>query len=245
MPNISYQLYCSRNFSPMADTLSMLADAGYTEVEGFGGLYGDPAGLRALLDARDLAMTSGHFGLSQLEGDPKGMLAAAQTLGMTRVYCPYVMAEDRPTDAAGWRAFAARVHAAGAPFRDAGLTYGWHNHDFELKDLGGTTPLDIMAEAGLMLELDLAWVRVAGADPVAWLRKYAGRISSVHIKDRAADGQNRDEDGWADVGHGVTDWGPIRAALAETGVTHWVIEHDNPKDHARFARRSLNTVKGW
>jgi hypothetical protein len=28
-------------------------------------------------------------------------------------------------------------------------------------------------------------------------------------------------------------------------VDHFVIEHDNPKDHARFAARSLAAVSGW
>jgi sugar phosphate isomerase/epimerase len=47
------------------------------------------------------------------------------------------------------------------------------------------------------------------------------------------------------VGHGTMPWPEIRAALAEQGIDHWVVEHDNPADHARFARRSLDTLKGW
>ena len=41
MTDFSYQLYCSRNFPPLADTLKMLAAAGYTGVEGYGALYAD------------------------------------------------------------------------------------------------------------------------------------------------------------------------------------------------------------
>ena len=43
MTAFSYQLYSSRNFPPLADTLTMLADLGYAEVEGYGALYADPA----------------------------------------------------------------------------------------------------------------------------------------------------------------------------------------------------------
>ena len=50
---------------------------------------------------------------------------------------------------------------------------------------------------------------------------------------------------WADVGHGEQDWPAIKAELDRQGVDHWVIEHDNPKDHARLARRSLEAVQGW
>jgi sugar phosphate isomerase/epimerase len=245
MPSISYQLYCSRNFPPLADTLAMLAAAGYAEVEGYGGLYGDPGALKAALDASGLRMTSGHFGLDMVEGDPARTIGIARTLGMTRVYVPYLMPDQRPTDAAGWRAFGQRLARAGAPLIDAGLTFGWHNHDFELADLGGTTALDCIAESpSLALELDLGWIARAGADPAAWIGKYAGRITSVHVKDLAPAG-TKEEDGWADVGHGTIAWGPVKAALDAAGVAHLVLEHDNPADHRRFATRSLASVKAW
>ena len=39
------------------------------------------------------------------------------------------------------------------------------------------------------------WIAWAGEDPVAWIKKYAGRVTSLHIKDLAPKGQNADEDG--------------------------------------------------
>ena len=243
--SISYQLYCSRNFPPLADTLAMLSKAGYAEVEGYGGLYSDVAALKAALDANGLAMTTGHFGMDMVENDPSGTIATAKELGIRNVFVPYVMPADRPSDAAGWAAFAARLAQMGQPIKAAGLGFGWHNHDFELLDLGGgETPLDLIAAAGVDLELDLGWVRVAGHDPVAWIGKYAGQISAVHMKDIAPEGQATDEDGWADVGHGIMDWTAIKGALDAAGITHMVAEHDNPKDHTRFATRSLATLKG-
>lgn len=246
MATIAYQLYCSRNFPPLGDTLKMLAGAGYTAVEGFGGLYADLDGLKAGLDAAGLAMPTGHFGLDMVEGNPARAIEVARTLGMTGVFVPYVMPADRPSDKAGWAAFGKRLAEAGKPVQDAGFDFGWHNHDFELADLGGgETPLDMIAGAGNRLELDLAWVKRGHADPVAWINRYAGQIAAVHVKDIAPAGQNADEDGWADVGHGTMDWAAIRPALAAAGITHFVLEHDNPKDHQRFATRSLATVKTW
>ncbi len=248
MPSISYQLYCSRNFPPLEDTLAMLAAAGYRDVEGYGGLYADPAALKAALDKAGLSMPTGHFGLAQVESDPKGMLAVAKLMNMDAVIVPHVAVEDRPADAAGWAAFGKRLAAAGKPFQDAGYDFGWHNHAFEFDPVDGPDlPLDLIAAASpdLKLELDLGWVRVAGHDPVAWINKYAGRIIAVHVKDIAPDGQNADEDGWADVGHGIIDWAPIKAALDAAGVNRYVVEHDNPKDHKRFATRSIAAVKAF
>ena len=247
---LSYQLYSSRNFPPLADTLAMLADLGYDAVEGYGALYADDAQvaeLTAALGKSGLAMTTGHFGLAQLEAEPAKVLAIARALGITRLYCPYLMPEDRPTDAAGWRAFGARLQAAGRPIRDAGLGFGWHNHDFELRPLpDGQVPQDLIFAGGpdLEWEIDVAWVVRGCADPAAWIARYAPRITAAHLKDIAPAGQNANEDGWADLGEGTVPWKALMADLRHTPCDIFIMEHDNPSDHARFARRSLQAAKG-
>lgn len=246
MPHLSYQLYCSRNFPPLGDTLQMLATAGYEEVEGYGGIMGDVAALKDALDASGLRMTSAHVGLDMLEEDSAGVLQIMQTLGIGKAFAPFIPAEARPTDSAGWRAFAARLYAAGAPLRDAGIPFGWHNHAFEFEVTPeGDLPMDLIAGVAddMMLELDLGWVRVAGHDPVERIKAYGSKIAAAHIKDIAPDGDCVDEDGWADVGHGIMDWPAIHAALQAAGVNHYVVEHDNPSDHKRFATRSLATLQ--
>jgi sugar phosphate isomerase/epimerase len=245
----SYQLYSSRNFPPLADTLMMLAKLGYDGVEGYGALYADDALVAELargLAASGLAMPTAHFGLAQLESEPAKVLSIARTLGIRRIYCPYLLPEDRPTDAAGWQALGARLHNAGQPIRAAGLGFGWHNHDFEMIALpDGTYPQDAIFAGGpdLEWEIDVAWVVRGGADPLAWIAKYGSRITSAHVKDIAPKGQNAAEDGWADVGQGIVDWKTVMQALRATPCTNFILEHDNPSDHARFARVSLAAAK--
>ena len=248
MPRISYQLYCSRNFPPIGDTLQMLAETGFREVEGFGGLFDNLDALKSGLDASGLKMTSSHMALDAVEGDAQGMIAIAKSLGIEKVFVPFVMPDARPADSAGWATFGKRLAEAGKPFQDAGLSFGWHNHDFELVATdSGDLPLDLIAAASedLTLELDLGWVKRAGHDPVERIKTYAGRLAAVHVKDIAPQGDCVDEDGWADVGHGVMDWAVIHSALQSAGVDHYVIEHDNPSDHARFARRSLAAIQSF
>ena len=86
---------------------------------------------------------------------------------------------------------------------------------------------------------------VGGGDPVEWLKRFDGKVTAVHVKDIAPAGKTNGEDGWADVGHGSVDWAPIKAELDRQGIDHFVIEHDNPADHARFASRSLATIQSW
>ena len=142
-----------------------------------------------------------------------------------------------------------REHQIDLVMHFAALTYVGESVEqplryYENNTGGAISLLEAMMDASpsLNLELDLGWVQRAGHDPVEWINKYAGRISAAHIKDIAPTGECADEDGWADVGHGTMDWPAITAALAAAGVSHFVIEHDNPSDHERFARRSLATA---
>lgn len=247
---ISYQLYSSRNFPPMGDTLAMLAKAGFTAVEGYGALYADAgtlAEMAAGLQASGLKMPTGHFSLEMIEAQPDFVIAAAQTLGMETVYCPYLLPADRPVDGAGWRAFGARLQAAGVPLRKAGLGFGWHNHDFEFKPTpDGVIPQEAIFAGGpdLEWEMDVAWVVRSGADPLDWITREGDRITTAHVKDIAPAGTVV-EDGWADLGHGTVDWPALIVALRGAGCGRFVLEHDNPSDHVRFATRSLAAVKGF
>ncbi|MGN7754391.1 sugar phosphate isomerase/epimerase family protein [Sinorhizobium meliloti] len=253
MKDVSFQLYSARNFPPFAEVLSAIGSAGYTQVEGYGALYAalsdaEIADFKAGLDRNGLSMPTAHFGLDMLESDAPRVLEIAEALGIRAIYCPYLMPDQRPMDAGGWRAFGARLQAAGKPFRDAGLDFGWHNHDFEFHALAdGSVPLDQIFAGGpdLSWEADIAWIVRGGGDPFAWISKYPTRITAVHVKDIAPKGENADEDGWADVGEGTLDWKALIQALSRTSAKYFVAEHDNPSDFRRFAKRSLASIQSY
>lgn len=249
MTHFSYQLYSSRNHPPLANTLKMLAETGYDEVEAYGALMADEAGVAELekgLAQNGLTMPTAHLSLELIEENAAHAIQLAKRLGLKRLYVPYLPPQDRPSDAAGWRAFGQRVAEAGKPIIDAGLTYGWHNHDFEFIALSsGEKPIELIMAAGdhITLELDLAWVFVAADDPMHWLNVYQSRVTAAHLKDVAPKGEKADEDGWADLGDGVMDWASLFAKLKELGVPSLIVEHDNPSDHVRFASRSLAAAR--
>ena len=94
-------------------------------------------------------------------------------------------------------------------------------------------------------EADIAWVIKGGGDPFHWIGAFKNRITAVHVKDIAPAGENADEDGWADVGHGTLDWPRLMAALTQTKAKNFIMEHDNPKDARRFAERSLAAAQSF
>lgn len=250
MTDFNYQLYSSRNSPPLAETLGILASLGYAGVEGYGALYADAAATEALmarLDETGLTMPTGHFSLEMVQANPARVLEICQRTGLEAVFVPAIPAEERLKDARGWAALGRELAEAGKPYWDAGLTFGWHNHAFEFADIGTVeAPLDLIlaGDDRLMLELDVAWAARGGQDPLIWIDTYAQRIIAAHVKDIAPPGESADEDGWADVGHGVLDWAAIMAALrARTPARWFVMEHDNPADAARFARRSIAAAR--
>lgn len=253
MKNVSFQLYSARNFQPFSEVFKVLKAAGYTEVEGYGALYaaldaGAVKATKAELDANGLAMPTAHFGIDMLEDEPERVLDIARTLGIEAIYCPYLMPDQRPADSAGWTAFGERLQKASEPYRAEGLDFGWHNHDFEFRALSdGSFAQDRLFEGGpdLSWEADIAWVMRGGADPFPWIEKYANRITAVHVKDIAPAGENVDEDGWADVGHGMMPWADLMKALGRTKARHFIVEHDNPKDIERLATRSIQSIKAY
>jgi sugar phosphate isomerase/epimerase len=239
----SYQLYSSRDTKPWPEVLSNLAKVGYKRVEGFGGVYADAKAFRAELNKNGLKMPTGHFSIDALEKDLANTLATAKALGVKLVACPHIAADARPADAKGWQAFGKRLGKIGKKVSDAGFQFAWHNHDFEFALLpDGAAPmrhiLDAAPEIGW--EMDVAWVIRGGNDPAAWIKAYGSRIVAAHVKDIAPAGQNADEDGWADVGHGTVDWKGLYALLKKHAkAKYFVMEHDKPADAARFAKRSI------
>ncbi len=246
--DFSYQLYSSRNFPPIDDVLGRLAKIGYKQVEGFGGLYADAAGLAASLKKHGLSMPTGHFGLAQLK-DTDAALKTAETLGMKVLYCPAIPKEERSQGEAKWVELGETLAQLGETFRKRGFGFGWHNHDFEFKPTdSGKLPMDIILDTAPNndWEMDVAWVVKGGHDPMEWIKKHGARINAVHVKDIAPAGEATNEDGWADVGHGTLDWQALQTAVkAQTNARYWVMEHDNPSDDARFAQRSFASVSAW
>ena len=213
MPEFSYQLYCSRNFPPLADTLKMVAAAGYKNVEGYGALYADKAKvaeLNANLGANGLRMPTGHFGIDQLEKDPDRVLEIAKAVGIETIYCPYLPPDQRPDRRQGL----ARLRPAAAEGRapptapPASASAGTTTTSSSSRPPTASLPQTAIFEGGpdLEWEADIAWVIRGGADPLEWIRTMGKRITAVHVKDIAPAGENKDEDGWADVGHGTVDW---------------------------------------
>lgn len=93
----------------------------------------------------------------------------------------------------------------------------------------GSHPIDHILGDTVPFEPDLVWMGVGGVDPMAFLKKYAGRIPAVQVKDVAELGTCLDEKGFADLGYGVMDWQRLLDASVVAGAQLMVVEHDLPR----------------
>ncbi len=241
---LGIQLYAVRDVikTDLPGTLAALAAMGYREVE-LAGLYGRTAAeFRALLDAAGLKAPAGHVGVPALTDEIEQTIADAKALGHRYLILPWIGEEYRSAD--GWKRGAELLNRAGERCRAAGLTVGYHNHDFEFLPLPGA-PGDCGYDALLrhtdptlvVFELDLFWIRKGSRDALAYFRQHSGRFRAVHVKDMAADGA------MVDVGQGVMDWKTLLHAAHQAGVEHFFAEHDEATDQLAFARASADYLK--
>lgn len=231
-----------RDVADQIALLSKLPAMGIKRVEGYGGVYGDPKAYRAAMDANGITMPSGHMALDDIEADFDATMDIIRTLGMTRVYAPYIEEKDRPTTAEGYIALAKRLNAAGLRYAEHGISFGWHNHDFEFFALpDGSIPMEVLLEHApdIKWEADLAWIVRGACDPLDYIARYGSRITAIHVKDIAAAGTNLDQDGWADLGAGTLDWAAyLAASRAQSSDLIYALEHDKPSDPIAYATRS-------
>lgn len=245
LDRLSFQLYSARNFPPVDTQLATLAALGYRRVEPYGAMLADADGLARSLATHGMTAPSCHVSLDALTDDLDGTVQAARTTGTRLLIVPAIPPSERNKDADGWRAFGRGLGDLQATLARHDIRLAWHNHDFEFaRTADGEVPLALMLDAapGLLWEADIGWVARAGEDIPTWLGRYADRVVAIHLKDLAPAGENADEDGWADIGHGTMDWPRLVPLLTATQAELFVAEHDNPSDYERFARRSRETV---
>lgn len=248
LDRVSFQLYSARKFPPLDGQLATLAKLGYRNVEPYGGLFQNPADLKAALAKYKLRTPTAHIGIERMRSDAEGVAKLAADFGIRVMIVPAVAQEERSKSADGWTKLGKELAGYRELLKKHGIDFAWHNHAFEFEKLAdGRYPLDLIFEAapGLLWEADIGWIKWAGEDPSAWIRKYQDRVIALHIKDLAPKGENAAEDGQADVGHGVIDWKALMPLIKAPGVGYLVMEHDNPSDFERFARRSYETVSAW
>ena len=261
---VGYQLYSAREDveRDMGKVFGELKTFGYDGVE-FAGFFGKSAEeIKQMLDENGLAAVSSHVPVQAIEQDMFGTIAYHQKLGCKYIAVPYLDAEHRP-GAAGFPEMIRLIYRFGRLCREAGIQLLYHNHDFEFVNISDLYGLDFLYQAVdadiLKTEIDVCWVKYAGVDPAAYLRKYAGRTPVVHLKDYVGVkgegtpygliGQAKKADEnvafeFRPFGHGSQNAKAVVEAGIEAGAEWFVVEQDlwYERTPMEAAKMSIDTL---
>jgi len=242
---IGLQLYSVRDdaIRDPVGTLKAVAAMGYAGVEFFGNNYFNYAAkdLRTLLDDLGLRCCGAHTPLSALLGDilPR-TIEFAQTLGNTYLIVPS-LPEERRNSLATWRATAQVFTELVAKLKPHGLRLGYHNHAIEFQPMEGALPFDVFfgnTSPEVIMQIDLGHVVHGGANPIAFLKKYPGRATTIHVTEYS-------EDGKALVGERWQGWSEVFAICETIGKTEWyIVEQETyPYPPLESVKRCLDNLR--
>ncbi len=249
MKPIAIQMYSLRDAaqSDLAATLGAVKGFGYDGVE-LAGLYGNtPVEMARLLARHGLQPVSAHVMLDEMRADFDKVLSDYALLGCKNIVIPWLAENDRPS-ADGYADTLSDIRRFAERAGSKGIQLHYHNHSFEFeKNENGIYALDELYSAIpdtlLKAQLDVCWVAYAGEDAVRYIKKYASRISLLHLKDFVFT-----EGGYQfrPVGYGCLDFNAIIDAAKDCGVEWFIVEQDEPsmgKTSLECAELSIKHIK--
>lgn len=249
---IALQLYTIREEmkADVRGSLKKVSDIGYKYVELAGYADGKFYGLEAkefkkIVTDLGMEILSSH---TQVEAqgitldNAKKMTDDHSRLGVKYCIQPWVVEEARKT-VASFQKMVADWNKVGAIMKDAGIQFGYHNHNFEFGRIEGKVPyfdifLSELDKNLVTMEFDLFWATKAGQNPVEIFKKYPGRFQLFHMKDMytkqppffITDGVTD----FAPVGEGLINFKEILAARDIAGLKYMIVEQDQSRQGKPF-----------
>jgi len=149
----------------------------------------------------------------------------------------------------GYTAFIKKINEICEQTEDAGLSFGYHNHELEFMRFNTKCAIDRMIEECPKCEiiLDVFWVQAGGKNPCEYIDKLKKRIRILHLKDFRVKGRERQ---FAEIGQGNLDWPAIFSLCEKHGIPCAVIEQDadfisDPFDSLALSRKFLVDEGYW
>ncbi|GHU89011.1 sugar phosphate isomerase [Spirochaetia bacterium] len=229
---LAAQLYNVRDYTRTPEdieaTLRRIKAIGFDviQISGFGPC--DPDLLAGWVKELGLEVCVTHMPWPRLS-DPaelKKVIAEHKKMG-----CDHIGLGSRPDSVypntyEGWTRFIKKANEISKQLQGEGLTFGYHNHDFEFQKWNGVTAIDRIIEEcpDLKFILDTFWVQAGGGNPLKYIKKLNGRIKVIHFKDFKIQDRTRK---FAEIGEGNLDWDEIIPLCKAQNIPYAAIEQDN------------------
>lgn len=229
--DVGIQLYTVRDamLEDAEGTLKKLAKIGYTELESArsrkGNYYGlTPGEVKKITKDLGMTMRSGHV---HIDDQWQRSVDMAAEVGQDYLVCSSLPSKGQTID--NYKKVADIFSKAAEDCKKAGLTFGYHNHEYEFEKDNGQVLYDVLLENTdpelVKMELDLGWVMVTGNDPVAYFEKYPGRFPLWHLKD-----MKKGEPESTEFGKGQINIRQILDNAGKSGMKYFFVEQEEYTD---------------
>ncbi|MGM0838471.1 MAG: sugar phosphate isomerase/epimerase family protein [Bacillota bacterium] len=198
------------------------------------GLFGYAAEeIADVLQETGLKTAGMHVSLDRMNNELEVVLNEAKLFQTTDFFCHYLDEDMQHVE--GYRKAKKDLLEIARKVTPQGFRVGYHNHDFEFRTMiDGKVALDFILtpakDVFIYPEVDTYWVKMAGIDPLSYIKKFPNRMPILHLKDMTNDERRY----FAEIGTGSIDFEPILAWGEENGVEWYAIEQDvcpgNPLD---------------
>ncbi|MBM4045275.1 MAG: sugar phosphate isomerase/epimerase [Planctomycetes bacterium] len=241
---VGAQLYTVRDFCKtlpdIAETAKKVAQMGYTAVQLSGFPAVDPKEVAKIMAGEGLTVAATHFGWDRFLKALDGLIEEHRIYGCKHLAIGGLGAEYRNAD--GVKRFLDELAPVAEKLATHGMDFSYHNHNHELARYGQKTWLAMLYEQGdpkhLKAELDTYWIQAGGGDPVAWIRKCAGREPLLHLKDMCVTPSR--EQRFAEIGEGNLNWPDILQAADQGGVEYYLVEQDQCYERKPFESLAIS-----
>jgi sugar phosphate isomerase/epimerase len=205
----------------------------------------DSKELAAILKGEGLTCCATHVSLDRLKQEPQAVIDEHKLWG-----CQYTAIGSfgwgEPL-LQKWNDFIREYSELGVRCAKKGLSLGYHNHAHELVRMEGKPILQRLLEGldkSVWMEIDTYWVQFGGGDPVSWIKRFAGRIPCIHVKDMGMMVAGKAPI-MSEVGEGNLNWPGIIEAARQAGTKWLIVEQDdcNGKDPFKCCERSLRNLE--
>jgi len=226
-PRIAVQLFSVRHemAKNLPGTLKAVRDIGYDGVEFYGGYIRPDILLKALKSAK-LKIVGWHTPFANIQpGLIEATIAYNKLIGNNSMVVP-ALPPDCTLNKAAWLKAADVIQTAAKRLAEDGMYTGYHNHHTEFSPVEGQIPWDIIGGATdktVALQMDTGNCMRGKGDPLALMKKYAGRGRTIHLKPFS-----KSKEFATMIGSDDTDWQALKK-LGDTEAEWYIVEYECEK----------------
>ena len=223
---LGFQLYTLKQFEGGYEAaFEAVKEMGVTHIEAWcGAVPSDPGSeamsmndMRAALDRNGLKLACGHLAIVDFDERYEEWRDLLLDYGSKHWVVPFA----KPETLDEWLALLPKFEEMNDRMKGDGLKLGYHNHHMELEMMEGKYVfehlLDGMPELNAQFHI-AQFLPKRGIDLPSWIKKYEGRVCSLHVNDADAEGN------YVPLGSGACKCEESIKTALDTGVDTYIVE---------------------